>query len=219
MCLLAGIVILQVISCPQHEKHMCRGKGASCFNVGTLSPCWCLHVGAAAEGSVQWRGWGCLCFLCSYFHPLLHPLCLSVSDHWLTHLKTASHRVRPITPFNWAVKQWRKWKVIKGNSTFQSGSSWSQPAYRFPGKTLLWEPKKRFAVALNLYAFTAMVSERNVKSLVRQPRGPPHLSHVTYSCKAVFACEWHIISTRQDNEIQKKKHMVYHLIRVRIKRG
>lgn len=49
------IVILQVISCHQHGKQMWGGKLAACFIVGTLSPCWCLCVGAPAEGRVQWQ--------------------------------------------------------------------------------------------------------------------------------------------------------------------
>lgn len=65
----------------------------------------------------------------------------------------------------------------------------------FPGK--LCCESQRFTVVLNLCAFTAMVSERNVENLVPPPQGPPHLSYVTYSCKAVYACEWQIMSARE----------------------
>lgn len=157
---------------------MWRENGAACFNVATLSP----NGGNWTKGAETAGG---LCCLRSYFPSLLHPrslflsLCLSLSDHWHTHLKTASHRVRPITSVKWAVKQRGGWKAVKGNSAFQPGSSWSRAAPSIHGKSFPVWPKKRFAVVLKLRVFTATVSERNVQSLVPEPRGP-HTSVLCY---------------------------------------
>lgn len=135
---------------------------------------------SACAWEQQWKV-GCLCFFCSCF-PRYTPSSCSLSplsDHWLIHLKTASQRVEPITPVNWAVKQWEKWKEMSSNSTFQPGSSWSRPARRSLGK--LWRECQRKELVL----FWTCVSLQpwSVRGMWKawccSLGGPPHLSCVT----------------------------------------
>ena len=97
-------------------------------------PAGCLCVGAAAEGRVQTQqGVSASCARipshCYIPWPLTHA---SESS-----LPTGSDQLLLLT----GQSSGERCKTIKGNSTFQSGSSWNRPVLSLPWKTLLREPK------------------------------------------------------------------------------